>query len=140
MDCLPCVVIGALQVIWVLPAEEDVMTRLNNTLTMQTSTSYQQIPSFHSKVHCADAQNVDTTGEHTNFWTTVLQRPEQDTLKAKVRQLARLQHLSVSALTASANPSSQLVTGLLVCAPLPSKVSCSPCICPQLSLQAPQYS
>ena len=39
-----------LQVTWLPPAEEDIMTRLNNTLTMQTSTSYEQIPSFHNQV------------------------------------------------------------------------------------------
>ena len=43
-------VLEAMNVVKVLAAEEDTMTRLNNTLNMQTSTSYEQIPSFHSEV------------------------------------------------------------------------------------------
>lgn len=53
-DCLRTLILEALQVTGLPPAEEDIMTRLNNTLTMQTSTSYEQIPSFHSEVRCND--------------------------------------------------------------------------------------
>lgn len=81
---------------------------------MQTSTSYQQIPSFHSKVYLEDTNTVYITSEHNIVVTPVLQRPEQDTLKAKVRQLARLQHLSVSALAASAHSGGILAVCLSV--------------------------
>lgn len=109
---LPISFLGRCKSSGVLPAEEDVMTRLNNTMTMQTSTSYQQIPSFHSEVCLEDTKMVCRTGEQKVIVTPVLQRPEQDTLKAKVRQLARLQHLSVRALTASPK---LRVSSLVVC-------------------------
>ena len=48
------------------------------------------------------------------FVTPVMQRPEKDSLKSKVRHMARLQHLSVSAPTACAQFRDQLVAGVHV--------------------------